>query len=207
MTFASILMPPAAVRWELSGPAGIHVDEIVSLAIGSGCTVEPIEAGTRYRLAGDPVLLAALAEQVAKVDGFALALEAPPKDVIRVTGKVRPARDYRRVTYVHGPAFAMVARAVDAHLDVGTVGVLRWSVTGPSSVQSQWLADAKGVSVADALALWQVTPEQIALEDASLSVSVPIRIELPARRTTTQSIVRNPDGDIVRVDSIEQDAQ
>jgi hypothetical protein len=206
MTFASLVMPPAAVRWELSGPAGVHLALIAAQSIGSGCTVESIEPGRRYRIEGPDALLTALAEQVAKVEGYSLAHEAPPEG-IRCTTAVEPARNFRRTNVIHGPAFGPVARAIDLGLRVGTVGVLRWSITGPSAVQAAWLADVQGVTTDRVLEQWGVAPEQIAAEDASLSiaVTVPVTVTLPARRTTTQSIKRDRDGNITGVVSIEAD--
>ena len=76
-------------------------------------------------------------------------------------------------------------------------------------MQVAWLAAVQNLTTEDVLLQWRVTPEQIAAEDASLSVTipltVPVRVELPARRRTTQGIERDGNGEIVRVESLETD--
>lgn len=203
--FETLITPAAAVRWELSGPPGVFLDQLTAQAVGMGFDVECIEPTVRYRIAGDATLLAVFAEEIAKVDGFSLAHEQPPEGVVRVTGSVTPARSYRRTSVVHGTGFGMVARAIDAGLQVSTAGVMRWAITGASATQARWLADAQGLTVDDVLRQWHIDAAQLDAEDASMSITIPVRVELPTRRSTTQTIERNADGDIVRVEAIEVD--
>lgn len=200
------IIGPTSIRWELSGPPGWDVDVFLGTAISAGCTAEPIDKG-RYRLQGPQEFLTLLASELVKFEmGHTLEIETPPVGTVVLSATVTPARDYRRTTFVHGEdGFSVVARAVDRGLKVSGAGVRRWAVTGPSAVQMLWCQEVQNLDADQALAAWKVTREQIAAEDASQSITVPVRVILPARRRSTQTIKRNDDGEIVGVSTIEVD--
>lgn len=64
MTFVSVTLPAAAVRWRLDGPAGPTLDTLTAGLIGAGVAVEPITPGTQYRLTGPAELLAVLTAEL-----------------------------------------------------------------------------------------------------------------------------------------------
>lgn len=206
MSFAQLVIPPAARRWELTGPAGYYLDILLAQIIAGGGGAEALNPGTRYRIDGPAELLTPLCEEVAKVDGFTLAEEYPAPGSLTLAGTIATARSFKRSTAVHGTtaqAFHMVARAVDHRLDVETVGHYRWSVTGPSSTQMQWLADSQGMTLDDVLSQWQTTRAAIAAEDAAQVVPLRLVVSMAAGERKTGDIVRNQAGDIVKMTTIE----
>lgn len=207
----NITMPAAQVCWLLIVTSGPESDALIACCVGAGLAVEPIApAHGRYRLQGPALTLQALAEEVAHVAGWSLAVEQAPADSIQLTGALAPAAPHRRTTMVHGigDAFRMVRAAVDRRLSVVPVGLNRWAVSGSTASQIAWLTEAQRLSVADVLSAWNLTPESAAAEDAGLQVSVPItvNIAMPARRTETTAIERDAAGNIARVEQVESDA-
>lgn len=200
---AAIDLPAAVYRWKLSGPSGPELDAMAAGLINAGLGVECIEPRASYRVAGDAVELSAIAEQVASVDGFALGVELPTPGPVNLRARVQPARPFRRTVYVHGQgeaAFGYVARAVDARLSVAADGVSCWAVTGRTADLLAWLSEhVHKATLDDVLALWRLTREQVAAEDADLGSLPPIRIVMPDRVIKTQKIVRDNDGEIVEV--------
>ena len=81
MTFTTVTLPAAVVRWRLDGPAGPALDTLTAGLIGAGVAVEPIAPGAAYRLAGPRELLEVLADELAGAEGFTLAHELPPTDL------------------------------------------------------------------------------------------------------------------------------
>lgn len=212
MSVASITLPAAAVRWELSGPAGPHVDTLVAGLIGAGMTLEPIEAGKRYRVDGAQDVLTVLAAELAGAGAdVALQHEMPPVDKITMRSTLAPLPEFRRSVTIHGTgaAFGYVARAVDRGLRVATAGVNRWIVGGRTAGLVDWLATVHQKTAEEVLALWQWTPESVAAEDAvthSVSVTLPpvaVDVKLPDRKTTTE-IARDTFGEIVNVVMLEK---
>ena len=178
-------MPHAEVRYELRGVPGPALDLVVARSIGAGLSVEPIEAGAGcYRLNGDRELLAGLAEQIMKIDGYSMAIETPGPDDLNLTNTgAAPRAGYVRTTYVQGSnnaAAELVARAIDAGLQVLPAGHFRYAVTGPTATQMQVLAEAQGVTLDEALTLWHLTPEQVSAEDAAQSL--PVHLVVGTRR-------------------------
>lgn len=194
---------PARLCWELTATPGAALDSFLATAAMAGILVEPISPNARYRLIGDYRLLEGLAAQLAEhIEAWSLAIEQAPTDTIRFTSKLAPASPYRRTVFVHGvgDAFRQLRLAIDACLEVSTVGLCRWAITGKTAALVAWCAQAWGRSIPEMLTLWQLTPADVEAEDAPLGVTVPVTITLPDTRTTTTAIVRNPAGDIVRVD-------
>lgn len=193
----SVQMPAAAVRWALTGPAGPTMDTLVAALIGAGVDVECISPGTAYRIDGREAVLSTLADELGKLEGFALAIERAPDDVVRVSSALAPA-EFRRSVVVHGlgAAFGMVARAVDRGLQVRTVGVNRWRVAGRTADLLAWLVDVVHQRpLTEVLALHGWTAEAVAAEDAPPTV----RVDLPQRRVETEFIERDAEGNLTRV--------
>ncbi|MBX3601026.1 MAG: hypothetical protein KF863_10400 [Rubrivivax sp.] len=193
----TVRMPAAAVRWALTGPAGPTMDTLIAALIGAGADVESIAAGTAYRVDGREPVLSTLADELEKLEGFALAIEQAPADTVRVSSALAPA-EFRRSVVVHGigAAFGMVARAVDRGLQVRTIGVNRWRVAGRTADLLAWLVDVVHQKpLADVLALHGWTAEAVAAEDQPPTV----RVDLPQRRVETQFIERDAEGNLVKV--------
>lgn len=184
--FDVISMPHAEVRYELRGIPGPALDLLVARSVGAGLHVEPIEAGARYRLNGDRGLMAALADEVAKVEGYSMAIETPdPNDLNLSNTGAAPRAGYARTTYVQGShtsAVGLVVRAIDAGLSVGPAGHFRYAVTGPTATQMQVLAEAQGVTLDEVLALWHLTPQQVAAEDAATALPVHLTVSMAGAR-------------------------
>ena len=181
-----IQMPASTVRWLLVGPPGPEVDMLVATLIGSGVAVEAVKPRSVYRLnpAALPdhgqTMLGSLAEQLNGMDGFSLAVEQAPTDVIVLAHRVAPAFPYRRQVTVHGQGTALgfVARAVDRSMDVRAVGLLRWSVAARSAEVVAWLSEIWARPTDQVLEMLGLTPESLAAEDrppASVSVVLPDR--------------------------------
>lgn len=214
MTFASVTLPSVAVRWVLSGPAGAHLDALVSGLIGAGVTIEPIVAGERYRIDGGTELLDVLAGELAPVEGFALVRETPPTDTINMRTTATPSHPFRRSVTVHGigAAPSFVARAVDRRLTVTPAGASRWEVSGRTAALVDWLAAIYAKTTDEVLALFGWTPESVAAEDTAtpavdLTVTLPpvpvqVNVTLPDRRTTSE-IKRDAAGDLVQFIQLE----
>ena len=203
MTFASLQLPVAELRWVLTGPAGAHVDTIVAGLIGAGVSVESIKPGTTYRLRGSTELMTVLADELAQVEGLSMAREVPPTDAISVGSTLAPSHPYRRAVTVHGPAASPIARAVDRRLTVSTVGINRWSVGGRTADLLPWLAATYGKPVDEVMALFGWTAESVAAEDAAPTVAVnlppiAVAVTLPDRKTTSD-ITRDAAGEITQV--------
>jgi hypothetical protein len=215
VTFASIALPAASVRWRLDGPPGAHLDAVTSGLVGAGVGVAPITPGTAYRLNGSAALLEALAAELAPLaaDGWKLGHEMPPPlGTVDMRTAVKPAATPRRSFSVHGvgAAASYVARAIDLGLQVESVGINRWLVTASTGRLVQWLAAA-----------WQRTPDEVLLslgwtaeslaaeDDPSMPVSMPplqVSVVLPERRTISE-IVRDAEGEITSVTQIETTTQ
>ncbi len=193
--FTSYTLPATEVRWVLSGPAGLHLDSLVAGLIGSGVRIEPIKAGEQYRLDDTTGVLDSLAISLDPIEGFDLAHEAAPTDKI-VTSTALTARAYQRSFTVHGvgPAFSLIARAVDRWLTVTSVGLNRWMVRGPTSVLVHWIAEFQRMTPAEVLALYRISPESVEAEDAHAPLAVNV-VSLPDRKTTSE-IQRAADGSI-----------
>lgn len=212
----NITTPPAVPAWVLAGPVGPNLDTLLAHAIHMGCSAEVIDASTgRYRLQGPLKVISDYSEQIAKLDGYSLTDDKGLQAAIVASAAVAPARPYRRTTYLSGPAFGHVARAVDRHLQVAAAGPMRWGVTGTTAAQLAWWAVARQISEDEAREQWGLTPEQAAREDAELSIPAPtVFIELPSTlaitsmpaRRTTQDVTRDAQGEIVRTETVERDA-
>jgi len=135
MTFARVPLPAAVVCWRLDGPAGPALDTLTAGLIGAGVAVEPITPGTAYRLTGPAELLSVLTLEMSGIEGFTLAHELPPTDVVRMGSSLAPSHPFKRSVTVHGTggAASFVARAIDLALPVASVGINRWSVSGRTS--------------------------------------------------------------------------
>jgi hypothetical protein len=200
----AISLPAAVVCYRAEAEAGPALDAFVANWIGTpGGSAEPITPGTAYRLRGSAELLDVVATALAGT-AIALAPEAPPADVIRVSTKLRPPRVFNRSFIVHGVAEApsYVARAVDRGLAVTSEGVGRWSVTGSTADLVAWQAAIYGKTTAEVLEMFGWTPESVAAEDnAAPTVNLPpltVNVVLPERQTDSE-ITRNADGDIIRL--------
>ena len=211
MTFASVTLPAAEVRWRLGGPAGPALDTLTAGLIGAGVAVEPITPGTAYRLTGSAELLAVLTSELNGIEGFTLAHELPPTDVIRMSTTRAAATPPARSFVVHGVAEApsYVARAIDRGLSVSTEGIGRWRVAGATAALVEWQAAIFQKTVDEVLALFGWTAETVAAEDSptgpAINVTVPpvqVTVTLPDRRTTSE-ITRNRDGDIAQIIQLE----
>lgn len=227
MTFTSIQLPAAQVRWVLSGPAGQHLDSVVAALVGAGVAIETITAGTHYRLrggrssrrarsAGAPAeLLDVLGEQLGQVEGFSVLREMPPTDTVNMRSTLAPSHAFRRSVEIHGDpgreAASFVARAIDHRLAVESVGIGRWSVSGRTRALVDWLAAVYVKPVEEVLALFGWTAETIAAEDAAtpaVSITLPplqVAVTLPDRKTTT-TFERDADDEIVSALQFETNA-
>ena len=199
MTFTSVTLPAAVVRWRLDGPAGPALDTLIAGLIGAGVAVEPIAPGTAYRLTGPAELLDVLADELAGAEGFTLAHELPPTDVTRMHTSLAPARSPARSFIVHG-APSHVARAIDRGLAVTTEGIGRWRVAGGTAALVEWQAAIYGKTVDEVLALFKWTAETVASEDTPTGPT--INVTLPDRQTTSQ-ITRDALGDITQIIQLE----
>lgn len=199
MTFTTVTLPAAVVRWRLDGPAGPALDTLTAGLIGAGVAVEPIAPGAAYRLAGPAELLDVLADELAGAEGFTLAHELPPTDVTRMHTSLAPARSPARSFIVHG-APSHVARAIDRGLGVTTEGISRWRVAGGTAALVEWQAAIYGKTVDEVLALFGWTAESVAAEDSPTGPT--INVSLPDRQTTSQ-ITRDAAGDITQIIQLE----
>ena len=204
MTFASVALPSVAQRWRLDGPAGPHLDALVARLIGAGVTIEPIVAGTAYRLDGPALTLDVLGDELKPIEGLSLERESPPTDCINMRSDLAPAVAPRRSVTVHGVAAnSFVARAVDRRLAVTPAGASRWIVSGRTSELLAWLAEVWVKSPEEVMQVFGWTPESIAAEDApATTVPVNVSVQLPDRKTTSE-IARNAAGDITQVIQLE----
>ena len=204
--FDIVALPVAALRWQLTGPAGQHLDTLVAQLIGAGATVDCIARGTSYRLAGDNTMLQALAAELAlhADDGFTLQPEPTPADVVALASHAAPVPPFRRSVTVHGLASArvLVARAVDRGLTVTTAGVNRWSVAGRSAALLAWLAATCQQSPEEVMAAHGWTTGSVAAEDSPVP-PFKVDVQLPTRRIVTDVMVRNVNGDLTRVEQRE----
>lgn len=207
MTFASVSLPVAEQRWRLDGPAGSGIDTLVAGLIGAGVAVEPIVAGTAYRLDGHALLLGVLGDELKLIEGFDLQREAPPADRIDMRSSLAPSRPALRSITVHGTgaASSFVARAIDRRLAVAPVGVSRFAVNARTADLVDWLAAVLARSAEDVMALFGWTPESVAAEDAAVPTvavanlpTVQVNVTLPDRKTTSE-IGRNAAGEITQV--------
>jgi hypothetical protein len=200
-------LPAAAPRWRLDGPAGPVIDALVGALINAGIPVQAITPGIAYRLDVPMTRTWSVVEDfAAKLQAadpaFSLVLERPPTDEVRVSQTVAPAYPYRRSVTVHGEgsAYSHVARAVDLGLDVVPVGDRRWQVSGRSSALVDWLALSWGKPTSEVLVALSLTAEEVDAEDkppASISV------DLPTRRTETEVMARDGQGQITKVVHVE----
>lgn len=199
MTFTTVTLPAAVVRWRLEGPAGPALDTLTAGLIGAGVAVEPIAPGTEYRLTGPAELLAVLADELAGAEGFTLAPELPPADLTRVSTSIAPARAPVRSFIVHG-APASVARAIDRGLSVTSEGIGRWCVAGSTAALVEWQAAIHDKTVDEVLAMFGWTAVSVAAEDSPAGPT--INVTLPDRQTTSQ-ITRDAAGDITQIIQLE----
>jgi hypothetical protein len=209
VTFTSLQLPAAAVRWRIDGPAGPHLDVLVGALIGAGCDVECIAPATAYRLTGPEPMLQALAAELTGFDGFTLAHEAAPVESVNLRTTITPKHPPRRAVVVHGAgvhAAGFVARAIDAGLTVSTTGLSRWSVAGRGDALVAWLAAAWNKPAEDVMQALGVTPETLAAEDDPVPPVPVVNVVLPDRRIVSK-ITRNRDGDIVDVEQTETTLQ
>jgi len=215
MTFVSVILPASVVHWRLDGPAGPALDTLTAALIGAGVAVEPIAPGTAYRLAGPIELLSVLTAELNGIEGFTLAHELPPTDVVRMGSSLAPSHPFKRSVTVHGTggAASFVARAVDLALSVASVGINRWSVSGRTSDLVAWLSVVYNKTPDELLTLQGWSPESIAAEDSpngpAITVNVPtpsVNVTLPDRRTTS-TIGRDSTGNIVSVVQLESDVR
>lgn len=215
MTFASVTLPAAVVHWRLDGPAGPALDTLTAGLIGAGVTVEAITPGTAYRLTGPAELLTVLTGELSGIEGFTLAHELPPIEVVRMGSSLAPSHPFKRSVTVHGTGGAapFVARAIDRALSVVSVGINRWSVSGRTSELVAWLSVVYGKTPEEVLSLQGWSPESIAAEDSpngpEITVNVPtptVHVTLPDRRTTS-TIGRDSTGNIVSVVQLESDVR
>lgn len=207
-----ITLPSVALRWVLSGPAGLETDTLVACLISAGVSVETIAAGTRYRLNGPLELLDVLAAELAPIEGFELVRELPHTETISMASTVAPSHAYRRSMTVHGvgAACSFVARAIDRRLTVSPCGVNRWAVAGRTAALIDWLAEVWAKPADEVLTVFGLTPEAVAAEDSPTSsihvvlppVPVEVNVTLPTRRTESD-FVRDRDGEIVNVIQLE----
>ncbi len=214
MTYATLELPAAEVRRVLTGRAGPHLDALVAGLIGAGVSVESITAGTTYRLDGNAELLDVLAAELEPVEGFALTIEQAPTDTIEMRSTVAPSHAYRRSVTVHSGTAAgasFVARAIDHHLQVSTIGINRWSVSARTADLVQWLGTVYGKTPDEVLTMFGWSAESVASEDAAhptLSITLPplqVAVSLPDRKTVS-TFTRNADGDITQAIALESDA-
>ena len=199
MTFTSVTLPAAVVRWRLDGLAGPALDTLIAGLIGAGVAVEPIAPGTAYRLTGPAELLDVLAAELAGAEGFTLAHELPPKDLTRVSTLLAPPHSPVRSFIVHG-APASAARAIDRGLAVTSEGVGRWRVAGSTAALFEWQAETHDKTVDEVLAMFGLTAEMAAAEDAPTGPTV--NVTLPDRQTTSQ-IARDAAGNITQIIQLE----
>lgn len=200
MSLVSVLLPAAAVRWRLDGPPGPGTDTLVASLIGAGVNVEPITAGAAYRLEGSHVTLQALSEELAGIEGYSLGLEqAPASGAVSLSTERTPPFPFVRTVTLHGPAASWVARAVDARLQVSTVGLSRWSVAGRTAALVEWLAAEWSKSADEVCTALGIPPESVAAED---SPPATVSVALPTRKTVSE-ITRNEAGGIVSISQIE----
>lgn len=210
MTFASVTLPVAAPKWSLTGPAGAGTDTIVASLNGAGVDVEPIVAGTAYRLDGNAELLAVLAEELQSIEGYTLEREAPPTDRIDMRSDVAPVHAPRRSVTVHGSrAHTFIARAIDRRLTVSPAGASRWIVSARTADLVDWLAAVWSQSTDDVMARFSWTPESVAAEDSSTPTvtvanlpAIQVAVTLPDRKTTSE-IARDAAGDIRQIVQLE----
>jgi len=204
--FESLRLPTATVRWRLDGPESPDLDLVVALLCAAGVGAEVIAPARAYRLNGDAGLLGSLAAQLNEIPGFRLDYEQPPSDRVSVTTVLAAPRQYRRANVVHGrDASPLIARAIDLGLAVESAGVMRWRITGPTSMQAAWLAKAQMVPTTDVLARWGLDgADTVAAEDAALPL---VSVVLPTRRTQTDFIQRDENGDLLRVVQTEATVQ
>lgn len=210
---------PSYICWELKASPGPHVGGMLATASVAGVQIEPISsAESRYRFTGDDNIIKGLASTIEKnadgyFDGWSLAAELPPPGgVTHYSARVAPASPYRRTIYLHGvgEAFRHLKLAIDSHLQISSVGMFRWAVTGRTAALMAWMAEAFGESVDVMLKRWNLTPADVAAEDAptgfTAAVSVPVTVRLPELRSTTTAIRRNAAGEIVEVNQTTKDA-
>ena len=212
MSYGSLSWLSACNRWRLDGPPGPCVDMLVAATIDAGLQVEVIAAGTAYRIDGPADRMAAIAGQLADLEGgtITLAPEPVPQGVVNLSGYVAPARPFRRTVFVHGggEAFTYVARAIDSRLVVTAAGICRWAVTGRTADLLVYLSTyVQKAPIDDVLKAWGMTVESARAEDIDLPAVPTINIVMPSRRTTTESIKRNDDGAIVEVVQVETDVK
>lgn len=198
MPIDSFTLPGAEARWILEGPAGYMLDALVAGLIGAGAVAECVTPTTRYRLRGPAKTLGTLADKLAELaPEYSLTVEQAPANVVRLTSHLAPRAPYRRSVVVHGAkeASTYVVRALDRKLLASTCGHQRWTVTGRTDALALWIANVYGTTQAAAFAMFGLTPEAAAAEDADAPV---VQVVLPDRRITTE-IGRNQQGDIVTV--------
>lgn len=203
MSFVSINLPAIAVRWRLEGPAGPRLDILVAGLIGAGVSAEPIAPGTAYRLKGSSELLASFGEKLAaKCPEYVLKQETAPDTTVRLSTRRNPPTSYSRSVTVHGtgPGHSDVARAVDRGLDVSSVGLQRWRVTGRTAALAAWVGEIYKQTPEQALEMFGITAAIAAEEDAPVPV---VTVKLPDREIASV-IERNRDGDIVKVTQTEK---
>ena len=210
MTFASVSLPVAAPKWSLTGPAGAGTDTIVAGLICAGVSVEPIVAGSAYRLDGNAELLSVLAEELQSIEGYTLEREAPPTDRVDMRSTLAPSHAPRRSVTLHGSrAHTFIARAIDRRLTVTPAGASRWIVSARTADLVDWLAAVWSQSVDEVLAAFRWTPESVAAEDTSTPTvtvanlpAIQVAVTLPDRKSTSE-IARNAAGDITQVIQLE----
>jgi hypothetical protein len=212
MSYGNLSWPSATNRWRLDGPANGYTDMLVAALIDAGMTAEVITPRTAFRLDGPAGRLVAIAGQLADLEGGAIKLapEPVPQPAINLSGYVAPARAFRRTVFVHGggEAFTYVARAIDSRLVVTSAGSCRWAVTGRTADLLVWLSEhVHNVPIDEVLKLWNLTVDAARAEDADLPPVPTINIVMPGRKTTTEKIVRNDDGAIVRVEQVTKDEE
>jgi hypothetical protein len=199
----SLQLRPAVVRWRLDAPAGPDADLLVAGLVGAGCTVEPIEPGTAYRIDGPRDMLEVLADELTGLPGMSLQIEqAPPAGTIITQHVVAPTHPYRRQVTVHGtgPALSRVARAVDRGLQVGAAGVNRWTVTGRTAALVSWIQEVRGIDRETALTSLGMTAADVAAEDMP---PLAVTVALPDRRIESTIERDGETGAIVNVTQLE----
>lgn len=192
------MIAPAVQRQVLVGAPGPDLDRLVYEAIQGGLTLDVVAAG-RYRLDGAAEAIDALTVAAALAGSYFVEIERPKAGTVALDGHLTTSRPYARVTTVSTDRADIVARAVDRGLKVTPAGVGRFAVTGLSSAQMRWMAEALGRPLAEILDMWKVTPEAIAEEDRAAraaDVSVNVAVNLPPRVSET-TLVHDADGNLI----------
>lgn len=202
------VLPPARVRHVLRGPVGEATDAAVCALLNAGLVVERVRNATTYRVDGSAELIAAAARTLDSSEnrgaGVSLIRERPTDDPVTLLPLVAHTSALRRTTIVDGADCAShVARALDWGLSVGTVGDMRFAVTGPSRLQLEWIAaDVLRCSWAEALERMSTTEAALAAEE--LPINPPVLVTLPPRMSKT-TVTYDDDGQIATSQTIEQD--